>query len=369
MESLKKICIVIGTRPEAIKMAPVIMKLREAPWANVNVLSTGQHELLLNRALGDFNINVQHHLNVIRENHRLTNLAAQILSRLDSYFENNKPDFVLAQGDTTTVFAVAVACFYNRIPFGHVEAGLRTFDLTYPFPEEFNRTVTTCATTIHFAPTEQARRNLLNERVPEDRIAVTGNTVIDALLHVISCKPPIPFQIKEDAPVILLTAHRRENFGEPLRSIFKAIKELTRRFPELEIVYPVHPNPNVATLAYEYFSNERRVRLCPPLPYPDLVAVMQRSALVLTDSGGLQEEAPVLGKPVLVLRNETERPEAIALGVAKLIGTDERNIVREVERLLVDKSAYLEMAKGISPYGDGYAALRIRETLRRELHR
>jgi len=346
-------------------MAPVIAALKAASWADVRVLATGQHRRLLDQALRDFNIVVDDDLDAMREDHSLTALAARILGRLDAYFTRDAPEFLLAQGDTTTVLATAIACFYHRIPFGHVEAGLRTHNLEYPFPEEFNRVVTSVATTLHFSPTERARTNLLQEHIPDARIVVTGNTVIDALLLTASRRPSVPYPIEDDAKLILLTAHRRENFGEPMRAIFSAVTELAHRFPKLEFVYPVHPNPNVASVAYKCLSGQPRVRLCSPLSYPDLVAVMQRCTLVVTDSGGLQEEAPALGKPVLVLRNETERPEAIDSGVAKLIGTEEQNIVREVERLLIDKSAYANMARGISPYGDGHAASRICEALRR----
>ncbi len=345
-------------------MAPVIAALRSRAWAHVKVLATGQHRELLDQALEDFEVSVDDDLDVMQEDQSLTALAAQMLDALDKYLVREKPDFVLAQGDTTTVLATAMACFHRRVAFGHVEAGLRTYNLSYPFPEEFNRVVTSLAATLHFAPTEQARQNLLKERVPHERIVVTGNTIIDALLLVAGRHPPLPFPMNEDCPLILLTAHRRENFGRPLAAIFDAVKGLLGRFPKLQFVYPVHPNPSVAAPAHDCFSGEPRVRLCPPLRYPDLVAVMQRCTLVLTDSGGLQEEAPALAKPVLVLRNETERPEAIAFGVAKLIGTEEKNIIGEVERLLVDQAAYAAMARGASPYGDGKAAGRICDALR-----
>ena len=348
-------------------MAPVIAALKATSWADVKVLATGQHRHLLDQALRDFNVIIDDDLDAMRENHSLTGLMGRILSRLDPYLSKEAPDFLLGQGDTTTVVAAAIACFYNRIPFGHVEAGLRTYNLDYPFPEEFNRVVTSLATTLHFAPTEQARANLLKERISDAKIVVTGNTVIDALLLTASQHPLMPYSIEDDVRLILLTAHRRENFGEPMRNIFGAVRELIRRFPDVEFIYPVHPNPNVAKLAYQFFSAEPRVRLCLPLSYPALVAVMQRCAIVVTDSGGLQEEAPALAKPVLVLRTETERPEALAFGVAKLIGTQEQNVVWEVEQLLTNKSAYAKMAKGVSPYGDGHAAERICEALRRRL--
>ncbi len=362
-----RVCCVVGTRPEAIKMAPVVMALRQRPWADVRVLATGQHRSLLDQAMRSFGIEIDDDLDVMEPDQSLASLTARLLLRADGYLAREKPDFVLAQGDTTTVLATAVACFYRRVPFGHVEAGLRTFDTGNPFPEEFNRVVTSLATRLHFAPTESARRNLLNEGVSDPVISVTGNTVIDALLWMRDRRPEPPFQFAPGAQVVLLTTHRRENLGDPMRGIFAAVRSLLERFPRLEFVYPVHPNPNVRKLAYATLRAEERVHLCEPLSYEDLVATLTRADLVLTDSGGLQEEAPALGKPVLVLRTETERPEAVDQGVVKLVGTDANAIVREVARLLTDPRHYRSMAKHVSPYGDGQAARRICDVLEAHL--
>ena len=363
-----RICVVVGTRPEAVKLAPVIRELKSAPWAEVNVLATAQHRQLLDQAFQDFGIAPDHDLDVMSPNQGLAKVTARILDRIADYFDRTEPDLVLGQGDTATVFATAVACFLARIPFGHVEAGLRSNDLGSPFPEEFNRVVASLATTLHFAPTAAAQASLLAEGVPASKVWVTGNTVIDALLQTSVRDHPTPLQFEADSRVVLLTAHRRENFGAPLRQVFEAVTALLSMFPKLHVVYPVHPNPNVGELANHVLGAQLRAHLMPPLAYPDLVAVLKRCDLVLTDSGGLQEEAPALGKPVLVLRNETERPEAVAAGVAELVGTDTSTIVSRVSRLLVDPAAYALMAKGVSPYGDGRASARICEIIRAFFH-
>lgn len=340
-------------------MAPVIQQLAKCSWADVTVLATAQHRSMLDQTLAAFDINIDLDLNVMREGQNLASLTARLLQELDHCFDQHRPDFVLAQGDTTTVFAAGLACFYRNIPFGHVEAGLRTFDLKYPFPEEFNRVATSLTAQLHFAPTAKSRQNLLEERVPTERIFTTGNTVIDALHWMTAQNPPCRFNFPSDSQVILLTAHRRENFGEPMQEIFQAVHRLLAKFPNLHFVYPVHPNPAVHDAAHAAFNGIGRVYLCDPLAYSDLVACMLRCDLVLTDSGGLQEEAPAVGKPVLVLRGETERPEAVECGVAKLVGTDADVIFAEVSKLLSDTTAYEEMAQGASPYGDGKAAQRI----------
>jgi UDP-N-acetylglucosamine 2-epimerase (non-hydrolysing) len=365
----KKICCIVGTRPEAVKMAPVIAALRRASWAEVDVVATCQHREMLEQALAAFEIGIDVDLDVMVENQTLAGLTARILTRLDPYLVDRKPDLVLAQGDTTTVLTAGIACFYRQVPFGHVEAGLRTFDMNYPFPEEFNRRATGLLATLHFAPTATARDNLRLERTPDEAIVVTGNTVIDALLDMRARQPALPFALPEDATVVLMTAHRRENFGPPLENVFAAVRELLDRFPRLHFVYPVHPNPKVSSRAREMLGGHPRVLLCEPLGYPQLVAVLNRCALVLTDSGGLQEEAPALGKPVLVLRRETERPEAVDLGVARLIGTDRTTVVDEVATLLTDPQAYSRMSRGGSPYGDGLAASRIVEAIARHFQR
>lgn len=349
---------VIGTRPEAIKMAPVVKALRTSGLP-VRLLLTGQHRSLLDRALEDFDLHGDVDLDLMRPNQRLSELTARLFDGLDSVLERECPDLLLAQGDTTTVMVASMVAFYRNIPFGHVEAGLRTGNLRYPFPEELNRIVAGRVATLNFAPTEGAREALLHEGVAPETIHVTGNTVIDALLSIAAeaCNPSI--ELSSASRVILMTLHRRENFGLPAVEVFSAVCDLCARFQDLHFVYPVHPNPNIQSAAQAALGIHPRVHLLEPLDYRDLVAVMQRADLVLTDSGGLQEEAPALGKPVLVLRNETERPEAVIMGVARLVGTSRARIVSEVTRLLEEPGAYSAMARGVSPYGDGHAAERI----------
>lgn len=354
---------VIGTRPEAIKMAPVILALQQAPWARVRVLATAQHREMLDEALSLFGIQPDIDLNIMRTGQTLPDLTARLLTSLDKVLAEEAPHVVLAQGDTTTVLATALAAFYRRIPFCHVEAGLRTGDFDNPFPEEMNRVLAGHLARLHFAPTERASSNLLKEGIPADRIFVTGNTVIDALLSVAARDVPLDMQIPAAKRIVLLTAHRRENFGVPMEEIFGAVKTLAERHPELHFVYPVHPNPRVAEPAGRRLGNVSGVTLCPPLGYLQLVALMKRAWLILTDSGGLQEEAPALGKPVLVLRDETERPEAVEAGVARLVGTNQDAIISAVEQLLTDATSHQSMARGVSPYGDGRSAARIADIL------
>jgi UDP-N-acetylglucosamine 2-epimerase (non-hydrolysing) len=350
---------VVGTRPEAIKMAPVIKALQAADWCKCIVVATAQHRQMLDQVLELFGIKVDIDLDVMCERQTLPLLTSRLFERLDGVYVEHKPDLVLAQGDTTTVMVAAMTAFYHRIPFGHVEAGLRTGDPQNPFPEEMNRVVAGRLAALHFAPTSTAADALRREGVPEADIAVTGNTVIDALLEVAAKSHDLPLTLPRGQRVILLTAHRRENFGAPYERILAAVNRLIARYPDIEVVYPLHPNPNVKTMAHQRLGRTHRVHLLQPLDYHHLVAVMKASTLVLTDSGGIQEEAPALGKPVLVLREETERPEAVEAGVAKLVGTDEDAIVSETARLLDEESAYRHMAQSISPYGDGKAASRI----------
>jgi UDP-N-acetylglucosamine 2-epimerase (non-hydrolysing) len=303
-------------------------------------------------------------LDIMRPNQALTALTARLLLSLDDVLQAEKPDVVLAQGDTTTVMTGALACFYHKIPFGHVEAGLRTGDMSNPFPEEMNRVVTGKLTKWHFAPTETARRNLLKEGIGDSDIFVTGNTVIDALLSVAERETPLPFPLGLDKRLILVTAHRRENFGEPFRQICRAILALVERNKDVQVVYSVHPNPNVYDVASQILGNHPRITLCEPLDYLPFVQIMKHAYLILSDSGGVQEEAPALGKPVLVLRRETERPEAVQEGVVRLVGPDFDEITSTTQRLLDDEVAYKEMARGVSPYGDGKAAGRIAAVLR-----
>lgn len=362
-----KILCAIGTRPEAIKMAPIILALRKEAWANVRVLATAQHRNLLDQVSQYFDIIPDIDLNIMRPNQTLAALTARLLLELDDVLIVEKPDLVMVQGDTTTVMSVALACYYHRIPIGHVEAGLRTWDMQNPFPEEANRVIAGKLARWHFAPTEGSRQNLLKEGVPDSEIIVTGNTVIDALLMTAAKDLELAIPLDPTKRLVLVTSHRRENFGEPFRNICRALRTLAENNPEVQFLYPVHPNPNVKDVAYEFLVGLPNFTLCEPLDYAPFIAAMKCAYIILTDSGGVQEEAPALGKPVLVLRDETERPEAVEQGVVKLVGPNYQAIVSETQRLLDDESSYRAMARGISPYGDGKAATRIVETLRRDL--
>ncbi|WP_343578045.1 UDP-N-acetylglucosamine 2-epimerase (non-hydrolyzing) [Pseudomonas sp.] len=353
----KKIICIVGTRPEAIKMAPVILALRERPWAEVKVLVTAQHRGMLDQILREFSIVPDFDLNVMQPNQSLSALTGRLLIDLEKVLKAEMPDVVLAQGDTTTVLAAAMTCFYAGIAFGHVEAGLRTGNMHNPFPEEFNRVVVGRLAKWHFTPTPLSAQNLLAEGTPEPQIHITGNTVIDALQY-IAAKDSLPPE-EHERKVILVTAHRRENFGEAFRNICTAIRTLAIRNPNIDVIFPVHPNPNVKATAHELLSGIQNISLIEPLGYREFIHTMNRCHLILSDSGGVQEEAPALGKPVLVLRNSTERPEAVEAGCVRLVGSNTENIVRETELLLNDSLAYREMAKGTSPYGDGNAASRI----------
>lgn len=364
---MKTILCVVGTRPEAIKMAPVILALKKEPWAEVRVLATAQHREMLDQVLGLFDIKPDIDLNLMQKDQTLPELTARLMTTLDLALSGETPDAVLAQGDTTTVMVAALAAFYRCTPFGHVEAGLRTGDMAYPFPEEMNRVVTGCLARWHFAPTESARGNLLAEGVSADRILVTGNTVIDALLDVSKRCDEFAPKISPGNRLVLVTAHRRENFGDPFLEICRAIKYLADTRRDVEFLYPIHPNPNVRDIAIKTLGHHPRIRLCDPLEYVPFVAAMKAAHFVLSDSGGVQEEAPALGKPVLVLRQETERPEAVKEGVVKLVGPNFDAIVHESVRLLDDEKAYYSMARGISPYGDGNASTRIASALHRFL--
>lgn len=359
-----KIMCTVGTRPEAIKMAPVILALKEQPWAEVRVLATAQHRHMLDQVLSFFGIEPDFDLNIMLPNQALTTLTARLLLELDDVLQAEKPDAVLVQGDTTTVMTMALACFYHRIPIGHVEAGLRTWDMQNPFPEEANRVIAGKLARWHFAPTEGSRQNLLKEGVPDSEIIVTGNTVIDALLMTAARDLELAVPLDTTKRLVLVTSHRRENFGAPFRNICRALRTLAENNPEVQFLYPVHPNPNVKDVAYEFLAGLPNFTLWEPLDYAPFIAAMKRAYIILTDSGGVQEEAPALGKPVLVLRDETERPEAVEQGVVKLVGPNYDRIVEEAQRLLDDKTTYRAMARGVSPYGDGHAAERIVKTLR-----
>lgn len=362
--SQKKILCVVGTRPEAIKMAPVILALQKEPWATVRVLATAQHRHMLDQVLNFFGIEPDIDLDIMRPNQALTTLTARLLLDLDDVLLAEKPDVVLVQGDTTTVMAVALACFYHRIPIGHVEAGLRTWDMDNPFPEEANRVIAGRLARWHFAPTEGSRANLLKEGISADDIVVTGNTVIDSLLMTAAKELDLGIDIDHSKRLVLVTSHRRENFGEPFHEICRALQTLATENPDVQFLYPVHPNPNVKNVAHEMLGDYENILLCAPLDYAPFVAAMKQAYLIITDSGGVQEEAPALGKPVLVLRDETERPEAVEQGVVKLVGPHYDRIVKEAQTLLDNEVSYKEMARGVSPYGDGHGSERIVAVLR-----
>ncbi len=363
---------VIGTRPEAIKMAPVIQALRENEYFEPIVCSTGQHREMLYNTLKMFDIIPDIDLEVMLPNQRLSDLTARILTRIDDAINSTKPDYVLVQGDTTSTMAAAIAAFYRKIPVGHIEAGLRTRNLYAPFPEEANRRIVSVIADHHFAPTEAARANLLSEGVTDDRIFVTGNTVVDALLWMADriskdeelgrrmeeTIPALQRCMKEGRKLILVTGHRRENFGEGFANICRAISQIAKR-EDVEIIYPVHLNPNVRRPVYQMLGSYPNISLIDPVDYRWFVGLMLRSYLILTDSGGVQEEAPVLGKPVLVMRQVTEREEAVREGVVRLVGTDAIRIVTETNRLLDDKEFYNQMSRPVLCYGDGQAAQRI----------
>jgi UDP-N-acetylglucosamine 2-epimerase len=365
-----KILSIIGTRPEAIKMAPVIKELdKYKNRVHSEVCVTGQHREMLDQVLTLFDIHPNYDLGVMRPDQALSQLTAELFSGLDATVKGAKPDWILAQGDTTTVLVASLVAFYERIPFGHVEAGLRTGDLNQPFPEEMNRRVADSIAHLHFAPTERNRETLLLEGHPADKIIVTGNTVIDALLA--TAAMPIDWStgplagIPNDGKIILITAHRRESFGTPLKEICLAIKALAHQFQSqgIHFVYPVHMNPKVRHAVGEILSNIDNVSLIEPLDYLSLVHLMKASLLIMTDSGGIQEEAPSFGVPVLVMRETTERPEGVDAGVLKVVGTEKTRICEEAGKLLTDPAAYATMAKGINPYGDGKAAGRIISSL------
>lgn len=369
--STRRIVTVIGTRPEAIKMAPVIRAIQERrDELESVVIATAQHREMLDQVLDLLQIVPDLDLDLMRPDQSLTDLTARVLREMEKALEKTQPDLLLVQGDTTTVFAGALAAFYAGVPVGHVEAGLRSRDLRNPFPEELNRHLTSVVTDIHFAPTEKARRELLREAIPEERIVVTGNTVVDALLSLRNApfsfdSTPLADFPFEDGRLLLVTSHRRESWGAQLEEICLALKDLTALFSDLQVIYPVHLNPNVRRTVEGLLQGQERIHLIPPVDYLTFIHLMQRSFLILTDSGGVQEEAPSLRKPLLVLRKVTERTEALESGQAKVVGTSRESIVEESARLLTDPKAYRAMTTGPNPFGDGHAAERIAETLGR----
>jgi UDP-N-acetylglucosamine 2-epimerase (non-hydrolysing) len=360
-----KVLTVFGTRPEAIKMAPVVKELgRRADTFKSVVAVTAQHREMLDQVLDLFNITPDYDLDIMRAGQDLFDITSRALLGLKPVIESEQPDILLVQGDTTTTFVAALAAFYNKVKVGHIEAGLRSFDKYHPFPEEINRSLTTVIADYHFAPTEQSAQNLIACNIPKENIYITGNTVIDALLQTV--RPDYEFtqpELKEidfdNRRVILVTSHRRENWGEPLKQICTAIRDIVERNADVEVAFAVHLNPLVQQTAREVLGEVERVHLIKPLDYEPFVQLISKSYLILTDSGGIQEEAPSLGKPVLVLREVTERPEGVEAGTVRVVGRDRADIVNEAQILLNDKEEYNRMARSVNPYGDGHASERI----------
>lgn len=353
---------IFGTRPEAVKMAPLVNLLKSRPEFHCVVGVTAQHRGILDQINSFFGIVPEHDLNIMLAGQTLAEITTRALTGLDGVLKEVQPDIVLAQGDTTTVLAAALAAAYHKIPFGHVEAGLRTDNLYDPFPEEINRRLTSQITQLHFAPTQMAKENLLREGVDEKGIFLTGNTVIDALLQVVN-RPEADSEKVAGERLILVTTHRRENWGKPQENIALALQDIVEKFPDTRVILPMHPNPVVREPLLRVLEAHPRVELTEPMDYVDLVKVMKRAHLVLTDSGGVQEEAPALGLPVLVLRGTTERPEGVHAGTAKLVGTRREDIVQEASRLLADDSYYNAMSQAVNPYGDGKACERIAQAI------
>lgn len=371
-----RILVLMGTRPEAIKLAPVVAGLAADDRFEPIVVNTGQHQELIDQVIGLFGFHVHHSLSVMQPDQTLASLTARLVNAIDEVLAPTDPKMVLVQGDTTTVMAGALAAFYRRKAVGHVEAGLRTGDLTSPFPEEANRRLTTTLATLHFAPTTLAQQNLLSEHVPADQVFVTGNTVIDALHLELArqAKPSVQAeltaelqaQIGDDYGVrsfVLVTGHRRENFGDGFQQICQAVGKLAKQFPDRLFIYPVHLNPNVKTVVHQQLGNAENIRLIGPQPYSRFLALLNGCEMVLTDSGGVQEEAPSLGKPVLVMRDTTERPEGVDAGTVKLVGPVADAIISETTKLLTDSAAYAAMAESVNPYGDGKATERILDAI------
>ena len=353
-----KVLSIFGTRPEAIKMAPLIKELESRKEIKSIVCVTAQHREMLDQVLDTFKIKPDYDLNIMQQGQTLGDITTRALNGLEKVVKNVKPDIVLVHGDTTTTFAGALAAFYNGVSIGHVEAGLRTNDKYAPFPEEMNRQMVDCLSDLYFAPTKLSKENLLKENKDEKKIFVTGNTVIDAMSTTITddyTHPALDW-IKQDERMILLTAHRRENLGEPMHHIFKAIRRIVDEFSDVKVIYPIHMNPLVREVAQEIFANCDKVKLIEPLEVFDFHNFQNKAYLILTDSGGIQEEAPSLGKPVLVLRDTTERPEGIEAGTLKLVGTDEEKIYNETKKLLTNQNEYKKMSQATNPYGDGHAS-------------
>lgn len=355
-----KIVIIFGTRPEAIKMCPLILQLKRTPEIHCIVCLTGQHREMLKPVMDFFGIQADYNMDIMKSCQTLSYITADILTGLTPILDAEEPDMILVHGDTTTSFTAALAGFYKGIPIGHVEAGLRTYNMKSPYPEEFNRQAVDLLSSLYFAPTESARQNLLRENKQCGNIYVTGNTVIDALTYTVQPDYKHPcLEWAEDSKLILFTAHRRENWGQPMRDMFRAVKRIVEEFADVKVIYPIHKNPKIRSIAQDELGNINRIRIIEPLDVIDFHNFMACSHLILTDSGGIQEEAPSLGKPVLVMRNATERPEGIAAGTLKLVGTAEENIYAETKKLLTEPLEYKNMSAAENPYGDGHASERI----------
>ncbi|MBQ7450040.1 UDP-N-acetylglucosamine 2-epimerase (non-hydrolyzing) [bacterium] len=362
-----KVLTVFGTRPEAIKMAPLVLEIGKYPDIFENLVCvTAQHRQMLDQVLDLFKIKPDYDLNIMKENQDLWSLTSNVLMEMKKVYEQSKPDVVLVHGDTTTSMAAALSAFYARIPVGHVEAGLRTFDKNYPFPEEINRVYVDAVCDYYFAPTDTSVKNLIDAGFKKENIYKTGNTVIDALFHTVENNSAdlSYLGLNPDLKTILVTAHRRENFGEPIINICKAIKQLVNTNKDIQVVYPVHLNPNIQKPVYEMLGGKERIILTKPMDYEPFCALMKKSHIILSDSGGVQEEAPSLGKPVLVLRSTTERPEAVKCGTVKLVGTNPMDIISSTQLLLDNERKYKKMSEAVNPYGDGKACQRIVEVLK-----
>ncbi len=363
---MKKIMLVFGTRPEAIKMCPLVNELKADPDMTPVVCVTGQHREMLDQVLEAFDVTPDFDLSIMKQGQTLFDITTNILNRIKEVIEEVKPDVVLVHGDTSTTFVTALACFYLQVPVGHVEAGLRTYNLYSPFPEEFNRQAVSIISKYNFAPTELSKQNLINEKKDPSTIFVTGNTAIDALKTTVREDYTHPeLEWAKDSRMILITAHRRENLGEPMHNMFRAIRRIIEEHEDVKAIYPIHMNPVVRKAADEELSGCDRIRIIEPQPVLDFHNFIARSYMILTDSGGIQEEAPSLGKPVLVMRDTTERPEGIAAGTLKLVGTDEKVIYDNFKELLENKEAYDRMSHASNPYGDGFACRRIVDILKR----
>lgn len=361
---MKTVMLVFGTRPEAIKMCPLVNELKTRKSINTVVCVTGQHRQMLDQVLEAFNVVPDYDLSIMKDNQTLFDITTNILNKIGEILDKVKPDVVLVHGDTSTTFVTALACFYKRIPVGHVEAGLRTYDIYSPYPEEFNRQAVGIVAKYNFAPTEMSRDNLLREGKKDDSIYVTGNTAIDALKTTVKSEYSHPeLDWASDSRLIVITAHRRENLGEPMHNMFRAIRRILDEHPDVKAIYPIHMNPLVREVAQQELGGCDRVHIIEPLEVLDFHNFLSRSYLILTDSGGIQEEAPSLGKPVLVMRDTTERPEGIVAGTLKLVGTDEETIYRNFKELLENKDSYNKMAHASNPYGDGHACERIADIL------